>query len=252
MLQAEVLARLLERLQYIKHQPASILDVGCGTGKGIKGLQKCYPRARIHAMDIAHEMLLKASKQYRWWSKKPRVVADMESLPFKAASFDMLFSSLALQWSNDLKGSLYELARVGKPGGLLMFATLGPMTLRELDQAWRDIDDQPRVHDFVDMHDVGDAMVQAGFAQPVVDAETICMEYQSFSDLLGDIKGIGASNAALSRSRGLMTPRRLRDLETAYKVHGFDNGRFLASYEVVYGHAWLSDMPRMGTVSPPG
>ena len=249
-LQAEVLSRLLERLQYIKHKPASILDVGCGTGKGIRGLQKHYPGARVHAMDIAHQMLLEASRQYRWWSKKPRVVADMESLPFRAASFDMLFSSLALQWSNDLKQSLNELARVGKPGGLLMFATLGPMTLNELDQAWRDIDNQPRVHDFIDMHDVGDAMVQAGFAQPVVDAETIRMEYQSFSELLGDIKGIGASNAALSRSRGLMTPRRLRKLEDAYKAYGFESNKFLASYEVVYGHAWLSDMPKMGTVSP--
>ena len=250
MLQGEVLSRLLERLDYIKHKPVAILDLGCGTGKGIRGLQKYYPRARIVALDIAHQMLLQASKHYRWWSKKPRVVADMESLPFAPRSFDMIFSSLALQWSNDLRYLLMELAKTGRPGGLLMFATLGPGTLWELNDAWRDIDDSPRVHDFIDMHDVGDFMVQAGFAQPVVDAETIRMEYQSFAELLGDIKGIGASNAALSRSRGLMTPRRLRSLEAAYQSHGFEDGKYVASYEVVYGHAWLPDGAAMGTLSP--
>ena len=251
-LQAEVLSRLLERLQYIRHQPLSILELGCGTGKGIRGLQKHYPRARIYAVDIAHQMLLQASRQYRWWKQKPRVVADMEQLPFAAGSFDMLFSSLALQWSNDLRLVLNQLAQLGKGGSLLMFSTLGPGTLRELDMAWRELDEQPRVHDFIDMHDVGDLMVQAGFAQPVVDAETIRMEYRGFRDLLGDIKGIGATNAALNRSRGLLTPRRLRALEEAYRKHGEESGKLIASYEVVYGHAWLPDGPAVGTVNQAG
>ncbi len=251
-LQAEVLSRLLERLQYIRHQPLSILELGCGTGKGIRGLQKHYPRARIYAVDIAHQMLLQASRQYRWWKQKPRVVADMEQLPFAAGSFDMLFSSLALQWSNDLRLVLNQLAQLGKGGSLLMFSTLGPGTLRELDMAWGELDEQPRVHDFIDMHDVGDLMVQAGFAQPVVDAETIRMEYRGFRDLLGDIKGIGATNAALNRSRGLLTPRRLRALEEAYRKHGEESGKLIASYEVVYGHAWLPDGPAVGTVNQAG
>lgn len=248
-LQAEVLARVLERLDYIRHQPRSILELGCGTGKGIRGLQKRYPKARIHGVDIAHQMLLQASQQYRWWRKKPRIVADMEQLPFAAGSFDMLFSSLAMQWSNDLQLVLNQLASVGSSGGLLMFSTLGPGTLRELDLAWQELDGNPRVHEFIDMHDIGDMMVKAGFAQPVVDAETIRMEYQDFRGLLGDIKGIGATNAALSRSRGLLTPRRLQALESAYRQHGFEGDRFIASYDVIYGHAWLPDGPVLGTIS---
>ena len=101
------------------------------------------------------------------------------------------------------------------------------------------LDDHPHVHRFVDMHDVGDAMLAAGFSQPVVDAETIRMEYREFRALLEDLKNIGASNADVSRRRGLMTPARLRELEASYRQHGFEGGRFIASYEVVYGHAWI-------------
>ena len=159
-----------------------------------------------------------------------------------SASFDLVFSSLAMQWSNDLGVTLGEFARVGRPGTLLMFASFGPGTLQELAASWRDIDERhAHVHRFVDMHDVGDAMLRAGFADPVVDAETIRMEYQTFRRLLEDLREIGASNAETGRRRGLMTPGQLRRLEASYREHGFENERFIASYEVVYGHAWLPD-----------
>lgn len=238
-LQEEVLNRLLQRLEYIRHRPETVLDVGCGTGKGVRGLQRAYPRTRVNACDIAHEMLLQARSNYRLLSKRLLVTADMEQLPFAPQSFDLVFSSLAMQWCNDLRVTLNEFARVSKPGALLMFSSFGPGTLQELAVSWQALDAHPHVHRFVDMHDVGDAMVAAGFAQPVVDAETIRMEYGDFRALLQDLKNIGASNAEVSRRRGLMTPAQLRRLEASYREHGFENDKFIASYEVVYGHAWI-------------
>jgi malonyl-CoA O-methyltransferase len=239
-LQEEVLSRLLQRLQYIRHQPATVIDIGCGTGKGVQGLQKTYPRAQVYSTDIAHEMLIQARTRYRLWSRKRLVTADMEWLPFKADQFDLVFSSLALQWSNNLRDTLVEFARIGNTDGLLMFSSFGPGTLQELDASWQAIDPYPHVHQFVDMHDVGDALMAAGFSQPVVDAEIIRMEYDEFRPLLDDLKNIGASNADNSRRRGLMTPARLRRLEQSYREHGFEGDKYIASYEIVYGHAWVS------------
>jgi malonyl-CoA O-methyltransferase len=238
-LQEEVLKRLIERLQYIRHRPETIVDIGCGTGKGVRGLQKLYPRAQVCGADNAYQMLIQARSNFRLLSKKRLVTADMERLPFASRSFDLVFSSLAMQWSNDLGATLREFARVSRPGALLLFASFGPATLQELAVSWEALDAYPHVHRFVDMHDVGDAMLAAGFAHPVVDAEIIRMEYQTFRRLLDDLRNIGASNADVSRRRGLMTPGQLRRLEHSYREHGFENDRYIASYEVVYGHAWV-------------
>ena len=237
-LQEEVLNRLLQRLPYIRHRPRTIVDVGCGTGRGIAGLARHYPRARIVAMDIAEQMLARARPRFGRLRRKRLLAADLERLPFAAHSFDLVFSSLALPWCNDLHGALAEFARVSKPGALLMFASLGPGTLQELAASWQQLDRRPHVHGFVDMHDVGDAMLAAGFEQPVVDAEVIQLEYKELDRLLSDLKRSGASNADVGRSRGLTTPAKLARLEACYREHGFRDGKFVASYEVVYGHAW--------------
>jgi len=237
-LQEEVLNRLLQRLLYIRHQPQAVIDIGCGTGRGIAGLQRRYPRARIHGLDIAEQMLLQARPRFGRLRRKRLVAADLEQLPFAAQSFDLVFSSLALPWCNDLRGALGEFARVAKPGALLMFASFGPATLQELAASWQALEPLPRVHDFVDMHDVGDAMLAAGFAQPVVDAEVIRLEYAEFSGLLSDLKNTGASNADVGRPRGLTTAAKLARLEDAYREHGCQDGKYVASCEVVYGHAW--------------
>ena len=238
--QEEVRNRLLDRLDYMRHRAETIVDLGCGTGGAIGRLQAAYPRARVCAVDIAPRMLESAGARFRLWSKKRRVVADMERLPFADASFDLVFSSLALPWCNDLAQSLGEMARIARPGGLLLFSSLGPGTLRELALAWQSLDDYPHVHRFIDMHDVGDAMLRTGFSQPVVDAELIRLEYRDFNGLLEDLRNTGASNADRERQRGLVTPSRLRALETSYRQHGFEGDRFVASCEVIYGHAWVS------------
>ena len=201
-------------------------------------MQKTYPGARVYAVDIAEQMVRQARSNYRLLSKKRLVVADMENLPFAARSFDLVFSSLALPWCNDLKQTLNEIARIARPGALLLFASFGPATLRELGISWQAVDAFPHVHRFIDMHDVGDAMMAAGFAQPVVDAETIRMEYRDFDGVLDDLRRSGASNTDMARRPGLTTPEQLRAKEEGYREHGFVNERFVASYEIVYGHAW--------------
>ena len=238
-LHEEVLNRLLHRLQYIRHQPVNVIDIGCGTGKALKGLFKTYPKSKIISLDLAYSMLQQTRQQYGLLRKKRIVNADMENMPFANDSFDLLFSNLALQWANDLGGTLHEFARIGRSGSLLMFTTFGPDTLKELRESWLEIDRNPHVHQFIDMHDIGDAMMAAGFSQPVVDAETIRLEYSEFRQIFEDLKNTGASNAEKNRSRGLMTPAKLKRLEQSYQRLGYDAGKFIASYEVVYGHAWL-------------
>ena len=239
-LHEELRNRLLQRLHYMRHRPETILDVGCATGKSIQGLQKTYPRARICATDLAHEMLRQFNPGFQLFNKKQLVVADMERLPFAAQSFDLVFSSLAMHWSNDPRVTLEEFERVAKPGALLLFSSFGPGTLVELADSWQEIDAYPHVHQFTDMHDVGDAMLAAGFAQPVVDAETIRMEYRDFRSLLNDLRKTGVCNADIGRRRGLLTPGKLGQLEESYRERACEDGKFIASYEVVYGHAWLN------------
>ena len=238
-LQDEVLTRLLQRFEYIRHLPADIIDIGCGTGHAIGGLQKKFSGSEIVSLDIAFSMLQQARKRYGLFRKKRLVNADMELMPFADNSFDLLFSSLALQWINDLRGTLGEMARIGRSGGLLMFTTFGPSTLSELRESWQTIDPGPHVHQFIDMHDIGDALMATGFSQPVVDSEIIRLEYGSFRQVLEDLKNIGASNADKGRSRGLMTPSKLSELEQVYRQKGYEQQKFIASYEVIYGHAWL-------------
>jgi malonyl-CoA O-methyltransferase len=238
-LHEEVLTRLLNRLQYIRHQPTTVIDIGCGTGRALSGLQKTYPQSKIVCLDLAYAMLGLARKQYGLLRKKRIVNSDMEKMPFAPGSFDLLFSNLALQWVNDLGATLNEFARIGQSGSLLMFSTFGPGTLNELRESWAEVDQNPHVHQFMDMHDVGDAMMAAGFSQPVVDSETIRLQYREFQQIFDDLKNTGASNADKGRSRGLLTPAKLKRLEQSYRRLGYDEEKYIASYEVVYGHAWL-------------
>lgn len=238
-LQAEILSRLLERLQYIKLAPELILDLGCGTGQAIQPLLKRYRKASVLGVDLAVEMLKLARSRYRLLDRKLTVNADFEGLPIRDRSIDLVFSNLALQWANDLPSALAEMRRVGRPGGLLMFTTFGVNTLAELRQSWLEIDGLPRVHQFLDMHDIGDMLMAAGLSQPVMDTDQIVLEYAEFANLLNDLKAIGATNAEKGRSRGLMTRSRLDSLREVYARVGGRGGKFVATYEVVYGHAWF-------------
>lgn len=250
-LQREIGDRLLERLDYVRLVPERVLDLGCGTGYTVAALHRRYRRAQIVALDFALPMLAQARRRGSWLRRPQCLCADAESLPLADGALDLIVSNATLQWCNDLQQTFSECLRVLRPGGLFMFTTFGPDTLKELRAAWSAVDGHSHVSPFADMHDLGDALVQARFADPVMDTERLTLTYSRLADLMADIKGIGAGNATRQRPRGLTGPRRLAALEQAYEVNR-DQGRLPASYEVVYGHAWVPDQkPIAGGVAVP-
>jgi malonyl-CoA O-methyltransferase len=182
-------------------------------------------------------MLRQARHRRRWWRRPTVLCADAAALPLPDASVDLVFSNLMLQWCNDLDAVFREFRRVLKPRGLVTFTTFGPDTLTELRAAWRAVDDGIHVNRFIDMHDVGDAMVRAGLAEPVMDLEYFCLTYPRVIDLMRDLKAIGAHNVTVGRGRGLTGRGRLQAVADAYEAHRRD-GRLPATWEVVYGQAW--------------
>ena len=242
-LQREVCSRMLERLEYIKLQPARILDAGCGTGWGTRQLAQRYPEAQMVALDIAIGMLHSASGRSGWWqklfggAKQLQVCADIEALPVAANSVGLVWSNLTVQWCNDLPATFVELHRVLKTEGLLMFSTFGPDTLKELRQAFSGVDGHNHLNRFADMHDIGDMLVQAGFADPVMDMEMLTLTYDDVRAVLQDLKSIGAHNATAGRAQGLMGKNTwARLIENYERLRS--NGKLPATFEVVYGHAW--------------
>lgn len=241
-LQREVADRLLERLDLVKVQPRYVLDLGAGTGWCTRALAERYPKARVVALDLAHGMLRRARGRFSAWSRRfgghGFVCGDAERLPFADGSFDVIFSSLTLQWCTDPDGTFAELRRILRPGGLLMFTTLGPDTLKELRASWAAADSDVHVNTFLDMHDVGDAMVRARLADPVMDMEMITVTYRQVPQLLSDLKVLGAHNVNAARARGLTGKGRLRAMTNNYEEYRTEQGLLPASYEVIYGHAW--------------
>ncbi len=236
-LQREILHRLLEALEPVRHQPSVILDAGCGTGEAYPALRQRYRKAQIIALDIAENMLQRARSRGGLLHKPDCVCADIEYLPLADNSVDMIFSNLALQWVNDLPATLAGFYRVLAPGGLLVFSTFGPDTLKELRQCWRQVDDAVHVNDFIDMHDIGDALLQTGLADPVMSAENITVTYQQATTLMQDLRDIGANVTSAGHRQGLLTPSSLKQVCDAYEQFRRDDG-LPASYEVIYGHAW--------------
>jgi malonyl-CoA O-methyltransferase len=166
-----------------------------------------------------------------------QVCADVEALPLAASSVEMIWSNLAVQWCNDLPATFVELHRVLKADGMLMFSTLGPDTLKELRQAFKGVDERSHLNRFADMHDIGDMLMQAGFAEPVMDMEYMTLTYEDVRSVLHDLKGIGAQNTTAGRGKGLMGKAAWGRLLENYEKLRRD-GRLPATYEVVYGHAW--------------
>ncbi len=242
-LQREVCTRMLERLDYIKLKPARLLDAGSGTGWGGRQLAEKYPEAQVISLDIAMGMLQAAHGRAGWWQKlfggkrQWPVCADVEALPLAANSLELVWSNLALQWCNDLPATFVELNRVLKTEGLLMFSTFGPDTLKELRQAFSGVDDYSHLNRFADMHDIGDMLMQAGFAEPVMDMEYLTLTYDDVRGVLQDLKAIGAHNATAGRGQGLMGKNAWARLLENYEKLRRD-GKLPATYEVVYGHAW--------------
>ncbi len=231
--------RLLERLELIVLEPERIVDMGCGTGQAAFALARQYRRAQVLAADLSPAMLAVCVKQ-RPWRLRRRVHAvccDAGALPLRAGTVDLIFSSLMLHWHPDPTAVLAECRRVLRPGGLLLFNTFGPDTLRELRTAWREVDAAPHVNLFMDMHDLGDALQRAGLAAPVMDAETLTVTHERSASIWRDLRATGAGNTLQGRPRGLTGRGRHERLLTGLEARRRE-GTLPTTLEVVYGHAW--------------
>lgn len=242
-LQREVRERLLENLALARVAPAVALDLGCGTGHGAAALRRRWPRSEVIALDLALPMLLEARRVSGWWPlRRPlrRVAGDALALPLADASIDLVFSNLCLQWIADLPRALDELRRVMRPGALLLFTSFGPRTLEELRVAWAAADATPHVAHFVDLPAIGDALLAAGFRDPVVDLDTLTLTYADARQLMRELKSIGAGNADAARARGLTGKGRLARVLDAYEKFRRD-GVLPATYEVISAQAFAPE-----------
>ena len=249
-LQRFVADTLLEGLDVINIAPRRVLDLGAGTGYGAAALAARYPGAKIVLADVSVAMLQTARRQRTNGRGRWRYLCtDAERLALNAGSIDFIFANLSLQWCEDLCAVFTECRRVLKPDGLLLFSTLGPDTLQELRNAWVRVDETPHVNEFLDMHDVGDALIRAGFGSPVLECDPVVVRYDDVYALMRDLRGIGAVNSIATRARGLASRERLRQLATHYEEYRRQD-KLPATYEIVYAHAWCpqsSERPQDGS-----
>lgn len=247
----EVETRMAERLPLVRIEPARVLDAGAGRGEGLRLLAGRYPQAACIGLDWSRETLSAArrtqglhefARNLLGASRLHWACADLGALPVASASCDLVWSNLALSWA-DPPGVLGEFRRVLKAGGLLMFSTYGPDTLKELRACFAREDDYQHVLDFPDMHDLGDMLGVAGLSQPVMDMELITLTYSGFDHLVRDLRQSGQSNSAERRRRGLTGRQRWQRVGKTYDGLRRD-GRLPATFEIIYGHAWAQGEPR--------
>jgi len=247
-LQRYVADALLDRFQWLRIDPRVVLDVGTGTGYALPHLRRRFKKSHVLACDLALGMACAAHKRRGLWRPSRVFVADGHRLPLPSASVDCIYSSLSLQWMDPAR-AFPEFLRVLRSGGVFSFSTFGPDTLKELRAAWAKVDDRPHIHTFMDMHDIGDALVYAGFADPVLDVEYVTLTYDTPRAALHDLKQIGAHNAHQARFPGLTGKSRYQCFAQNYEAFRRD-GRLPVTYEVVYGQAWFPNATRPGRTIP--
>lgn len=240
--QKEIGQRLFDRLDYIKLKPHRILDLGCGSGYFSSQLQQKYPEAQLVSLDLSQAMLAQIPHRQKTLDSWSLTAANMDQLPFAEASFDLIFANQALHWSQNLPELFFELNRVTRPDGCLMFSTLGPDSLKEIRQAWAGLDSHAHTNPFVDMHDIGDWLLQAQWHDPVVDMSPLSVHYASVADLLRSLQAQGVKNIHPQRPAGLMGRQRWQAFCQALAEQATANGKIPLSYEVVYGQAWKGEL----------
>ncbi len=242
-LQARVRAELLGRLDELKppRDARAVIDLGAGTGAATAALRDRFRKATVVAVDLAPGMLRESARHQRLFRRFDRVLATAAELPFADASLDVAYSNLMLQWFVDPAVVFAELARALRPGGLLVFSTFGPETLRELRDAWESADPGGvHVNRFIDVHDLGGALQRTGFTEPVLDVDRHRVHHADAADLLRGLKAIGAHNVNAGRARALTGRRRYQAMIDAYERSRTPKG-LPATWEIVYGIAWAAE-----------
>ena len=238
-LQNEIANRLAEKLKVISIKPQTIIDLGSGTGFLSEKTAKIFPNSILVCVDFAQQSLLENSQNLK-------VCANAYKLPFASNSVDFIVSNLMMQWCPDLTTLFNECFRVLKPQGLFLFTTFGPDTLKELKRSWSVVDSSAHVNNFIDMHDIGDQMLQSGFQSPIMEMEKLILTYEKVVDLMHDLKAIGAQNVA-NRSKALTGKTKFKKMIEMYENYRED-GKLPATYEVIYGHAWKNEK-KLGAIS---
>ncbi|MDB5746117.1 MAG: SAM-dependent methyltransferase [Massilia sp.] len=250
-LRREIAERMHERLSLVKIVPQRVLDAGCGAGPDLATLQKSYPAAQIVGLDASAAMLAGAkapppamrslnqmlSRLMPARAGVDLVCGDFGNLPFGPNSLDLVWSNLALHWHPQPDRVFAEWRRTLRVDGLLMFSNFGPDTFKELRAAFAALDETPHTLPFVDMHDFGDQLVEAGFSTPVMDAERITVTYGTVEALLADVRAIGG-NPLATRRRGLVGRAAWGRMVDALEAGRGADGKIALTFEVIYGHAF--------------
>jgi malonyl-CoA O-methyltransferase len=251
-LQRQVRGELLDRLQYFKLEPQRVLDLGAGAGAAARLLQQRFKHAQVLALDIAEGMLRAVpGRSWPWRRRLVRICGDAAALPLAAGSIDLIYSNLMLQWCDRPDEAFRELARVLKPGGVLLFSTFGPDTLSELRRAWAEADGHSHVSLFADMQQLAGGLARAGFAEPVTDVEHYRLHYPDAHVLMRELKQLGARNATRTRNRGLTGRARMQSMLNAYERARTPAG-LPATFEVIFGAAFGGDAVPATEGSVPG
>lgn len=260
-LRREVALRMFDKLQLVRIEPARLLDAGCGEGADLSMLQKHYPQAQVIGLDGAYQMVsLAAQRQEAAMSSLARLVntfskwrastsqdllcSDFAQLPLAAGTLDVLWSNLALHWHPQPHRVLKEWHRTLKVGGLVMFSCFGPDTFAELRKAFAGIDEAGHVLPFVDMHDFGDMLVQAGFSTPVMDMERITVTYSTPEKLLADVRAWGGNPLENARQGWMGKAAYQQVLAALEGMRRESDGQLPLTFEVVYGHAFVPQPTR--------
>lgn len=240
----EVDRRMQERLDYVNLKPQRILDLGCSRGGSFPALAERYPDAALIGLDVSPAMLAANRPQKSGWrrwlglgkdSSPLSLVGDAANLPLLPRSVALVWSNLLLHWLDDPIPALAEAHRVLEVGGLLMFSTLGPDSLKELRSSFSD--GYAHTQRFADMHDLGDMLVGCGFADPVMDMEVITLTYDDMDSMLAELRAAGSMCAMKARRHGLTGRRSWEVARSSYEKLR-SNGKLPATFEIVYGHAW--------------
>lgn len=234
--QQHVAEQIIQRLQFIKLEPQTVIDLGAGPGDLSLQLQTQYPEAKVYALDFAWGMAQAAKEQ-----GLHSVCADAYQLPLATNSVDCVVSHCMLQWCDDYVQVLQEVKRVLRPQGLFLFSTLGPDTFQELRASWAHVDDRIHVHDFIDMHHIGDELLRTQFVDPVMDCEFVTLHYSELKKVWQDLRATGVQNRSQQRMRGLLGKHAWQQFCDAYAGYCTAEGKYPLTYEIIYGHAWASD-----------
>jgi len=228
---------LIGRLAPIKIAPQQAVDLGSALGSSAIFLEKNYPACQITNLDISRSMLLSAKNNIKALRNINQIQASAEILPFKNDSIDLIFSNLLMPWVNNLSFFLYEINRVLSKDGLFIFSTLGPDSFANIKAAWSTIDNFEHVNNFIDMHIIGDQLLNSGLFDPILDSDKLIIKYEDVNTFFKDITASGSRNCLRNRNHGLTGKKKFNSFKE-YLEKSKNNNCFNIELELIYGHAW--------------